>query len=82
MMLNNNLMNARLFADLTRRFVIRIFNVLACFLHSHRELNLRQPIYQSTSCYGHFGRAGFAWEEAKPLNYDCLKALNGNGEHA
>ncbi|KAJ6646354.1 S-adenosylmethionine synthase, partial [Pseudolycoriella hygida] len=32
-----------------------------------KELNLRQPIYQRTSCYGHFGREGFSWEEAKTL---------------
>jgi len=35
-----------------------------------KELNLRQPIYQRTSCYGHFGRAGFTWEEAKTLIVD------------
>lgn len=35
-----------------------------------KELNLRQPIYQRTSCYGHFGRDGFSWEEAKTLNVD------------
>nr|CAA54567.1 S-adenosylmethionine synthetase [Drosophila melanogaster] len=27
-----------------------------------KDLNLRQPIYQRTSTYGHFGRAGFSWE--------------------
>ncbi|XP_017126321.1 S-adenosylmethionine synthase isoform X1 [Drosophila elegans] len=32
-----------------------------------KDLNLRQPIYQRTSTYGHFGRTGFSWEEAKPL---------------
>ncbi|XP_054745306.1 S-adenosylmethionine synthase isoform X1 [Anastrepha obliqua] len=32
-----------------------------------KDLNLRQPIYQRTSTYGHFGRNGFAWEQAKPL---------------
>jgi S-adenosylmethionine synthetase len=26
-------------------------------------LNLRQPIYRRTACYGHFGRAGFPWEQ-------------------
>lgn len=26
-------------------------------------LNLLKPIYRSTTNYGHFGRAGFAWEE-------------------
>jgi len=35
-----------------------------------KELNLRQPIYQRTSCYGHFGREGFSWEEAKNLIID------------
>ncbi|XP_017854345.1 S-adenosylmethionine synthase isoform X2 [Drosophila busckii] len=32
-----------------------------------KDLNLRQPIYQRTSTYGHFGRAGFSWEQAKHL---------------
>ena len=27
------------------------------------ELHLRQPIYQNTSCYGHFGRNEFSWEK-------------------
>ena len=26
------------------------------------ELDLQRPIYEVTSAYGHFGRAGFAWE--------------------
>ncbi|XP_032591908.1 S-adenosylmethionine synthase isoform X1 [Drosophila grimshawi] len=33
-----------------------------------KDLNLRQPIYQRTSTYGHFGRDGFSWEQAKPLD--------------
>lgn len=28
-----------------------------------RTLNLRQPIYQQTAAYGHFGKAGLPWEE-------------------
>ncbi|KAB0801855.1 hypothetical protein PPYR_04041 [Photinus pyralis] len=32
-----------------------------------KDLNLRQPIYQKTSIYGHFGRDGFAWEQPKVL---------------
>ena len=28
-----------------------------------RMLNLRQPIYQSTASYGHFGRKRFPWEK-------------------
>ncbi len=27
------------------------------------RLQLRQPIFQRTACYGHFGRGGFPWEE-------------------
>jgi S-adenosylmethionine synthetase len=27
------------------------------------RLGLRQPIFQRTACYGHFGREGFPWEE-------------------
>lgn len=35
-----------------------------------KELNLRAPIYQKTSTYGHFGRQGFPWESPKPLVVD------------
>lgn len=36
-----------------------------------RDLNLKRPIYQKTSAYGHFGRneATFTWEQAKELKY-------------
>lgn len=33
-----------------------------------KDLNLKHPIYQRTSTYGHFGRDGFAWEQAKTLD--------------
>ncbi|TRY68140.1 hypothetical protein DNTS_030019 [Danionella cerebrum] len=32
-----------------------------------RDLNLKRPFYQSTACYGHFGRSEFPWEMAKSL---------------
>merc|ERR1712055_167489 len=32
-----------------------------------KDLNLKKPIYKETSCYGHFGRKQFTWEQAKPL---------------
>lgn len=32
-----------------------------------KELGLKRPIYSDTSCYGHFGRPQFPWEQAKPL---------------
>jgi S-adenosylmethionine synthetase len=28
-----------------------------------KTLDLRKPIYQATSCYGHFGRDSFTWEK-------------------
>lgn len=31
------------------------------------RLNLRQPIFAATAAYGHFGRAGFSWEEIVKL---------------
>uniref|UniRef100_A0A1A9V8X4 S-adenosylmethionine synthase n=1 Tax=Glossina austeni TaxID=7395 RepID=A0A1A9V8X4_GLOAU len=32
-----------------------------------KDLQLKRPIYQRTSTYGHFGRDCFSWEQAKPL---------------
>jgi len=32
-----------------------------------KDLNLKQPIFQATSTYGHFGREQFAWEVPKKL---------------
>jgi len=34
-----------------------------------KDLNLRQPVYQKTACYGHFGRNEFTWEMPKKLKY-------------
>jgi len=33
-----------------------------------RDLDLKKPIYESTSTYGHF-KAGFTWEVAKELDF-------------
>lgn len=30
-----------------------------------KELDLLKPIYQTTACYGHFGREEFPWEKIK-----------------
>jgi len=35
--------------------------------HIIRDLKLKDPVYQSTSSYGHFGRKEFTWEQAKPI---------------
>jgi len=32
-----------------------------------KALGLRQPIFRPTTAYGHFGRAGFSWENPKTL---------------
>lgn len=32
-----------------------------------RDLELKKPIYEETSAYGHFGRKEFPWEVARPL---------------
>ena len=34
-----------------------------------RELDLKKPIYEKTSCYGHFGDPQFTWERIKTLTY-------------
>jgi len=33
-----------------------------------RELNLKDPLYQSTSVHGHFGREGYTWETVRKIN--------------
>lgn len=33
-----------------------------------RDLDLKKPIFQATSTYGHFGRAEFSWEQPKKLD--------------
>jgi len=32
-----------------------------------KDLKMRNPIYQDTASYGHFGRPDFPWEQAKEL---------------
>jgi S-adenosylmethionine synthetase len=34
-----------------------------------QELDLKKPIYSQTSCYGHFGRDQFTWEQPKKLKF-------------
>jgi len=35
-----------------------------------KDLDLKKPIYQSTACYGHFGRSEFTWEQPKKLEFE------------
>ncbi len=34
-----------------------------------KDLNLKTPIFQQTSTYGHFGREIFTWEVPKQLKF-------------
>jgi S-adenosylmethionine synthetase len=34
-----------------------------------KDLKLKTPIFQQTSCYGHFGREIFTWEQPKQLKF-------------
>ncbi len=34
-----------------------------------KDLNLKTPIFQQTSAYGHFGREIFTWERPKALKF-------------
>jgi len=34
-----------------------------------KDLDLKTPIFQNTSSYGHFGRPEFSWEKPKPLTF-------------
>ena len=44
------------------------------FLHV-AFIDLRRPIYRPTAAYGHFGRAGFSWENTDKV--DALKSGAG-----
>jgi S-adenosylmethionine synthetase len=33
-----------------------------------KTLDLLKPVYQATTCYGHFGREGFTWEKTDKVN--------------
>jgi S-adenosylmethionine synthetase len=42
------------------------------------QLGLRSPVYNLTSCYGHFGNALFAWEQ---VSERYIEALKGELDH-
>ncbi|GLV41194.1 S-adenosylmethionine Synthetase [Carabus blaptoides fortunei] len=59
----SKLSQKQLLAVVTKNFDLRPGKIV-------KDLHLRQPIYQKTSTYGHFGRDGFAWEKPKTLILD------------
>jgi S-adenosylmethionine synthetase len=52
--------NKQLTAIVTKNFDLRPGAI-------RKELDLKRPIYQATSTYGHFGRPEFPWEQPKKL---------------
>lgn len=40
-----------------------------------RSLGLDKPIFESTACYGHFGRDQFAWEHPLTLSKQPVKRI-------
>ncbi len=40
-------------------------------------LRLREPIYQPTATYGHFGNPNYAWEVLDPARINALQAFTG-----
>ncbi|KAI8866719.1 methionine adenosyltransferase [Ramicandelaber brevisporus] len=52
--------NSEILAIIKRNFDLRPGIIV-------KELNLTQPIYRRTACYGHFGRDEFSWEQPKKL---------------
>lgn len=48
-------------------YMVKIYYYYFFFNYSHRDLDLKKPIYQKTACYGHFGRNEFSWEVPKKL---------------
>lgn len=45
-------------------------------------LNLRQPIYQKTARYGHFGKSDFPWEQTKKADRTVTAPLSSSVESA
>lgn len=48
-----------------RNFDFNVNNII-------NELNLKKPIYEQTSCYGHFGNSNFSWEKIKEIKRESL----------
>lgn len=54
--------NEEILEIIEKNFNFEVANIIA-------ELDLCRPIYKQTACYGHFGRAQFAWEKIIDLQY-------------
>ena len=52
----------RLLEIIKNNFDFSVSNIIS-------ELDLRRPIYEETSCYGHFGNPKFPWEKIKKLKW-------------
>lgn len=56
----NNIANEEIDEIVLRNFDFSVANII-------KELDLCRPIYKETSCYGHFGRDEFPWEQVIEL---------------
>ncbi|EJW03305.1 methionine adenosyltransferase [Edhazardia aedis USNM 41457] len=41
-----------------------------------RALKLREPIFQNTACFGHFGNPKYTWERPKKLKYESESPID------
>lgn len=57
--------NVEILNIIKRNFDFNVNNII-------NELNLKKPIYEQTSCYGHFGNSNFSWEKIKEIKRESL----------
>ena len=56
----NKVSSEEIMEFINRNFDFTVKNII-------KELDLLQPIYKNTACYGHFGREDFPWEKIKNI---------------
>jgi len=64
--------SAKVPEDKMEKAVLKLFELKPASII--RYLDLKKPIYQATSTYGHFGRSQFSWEQTNRVD-DLLKEL-------
>ena len=62
---------AMLSANVFLRVYIEIYIYIYMYIHCFIEFRLF--LCRDTSCYGHFGRKGFAWENPRALDLTCIQ---------
>ena len=67
----NDFETSKVGPEALEKIVRKVWNLKPA--HILKELDLLRPIYAQTASYGHFGRAGFPWENLNKV--DAVKAL-------